>query len=39
MGSPTSEAKRDADEGQYTATISPFEMSKYEITNEQFAIF
>jgi formylglycine-generating enzyme required for sulfatase activity len=39
MGSPTTEAKRDADEGQYTATISAFEMSKYEMTNEQFAIF
>lgn len=39
MGSPTSEVSRDADEAQYSVTLSAFRMSKYEITNAQFATF
>ena len=39
MGSPTSEVSRDADEAQYSVTLSAFRMSKYEITNAQFALF
>jgi formylglycine-generating enzyme len=39
MGSPNDEVSRDADETQYTVTLSAFRMSKYEITNAQFAVF
>ena len=40
MGSPTSEVNHDAiTEIQYQVTLSAFKMSKYEITNTQFAIF
>jgi formylglycine-generating enzyme required for sulfatase activity len=39
MGSPTGEVSRDLDETQYTVTLDAFRISKYEITNAQFAIF
>jgi formylglycine-generating enzyme len=39
MGSPTTEANRDSDETQYQVTLSAFRMSKYEITNAQYAAF
>lgn len=39
MGSPENELDRDPDETQHTVTISSFKMSKYEITNDQFANF
>jgi sulfatase modifying factor 1 len=39
MGSTSGEVSRDPDETQYTVTLSAFRMSKYEITNEQFASF
>ena len=39
MGSSNAELNRDADETQFSVTISAFRMSKYEITNEQFATF
>ena len=39
MGSSNGEVSRDVDETQYTVTLSAFRMSKYEITNAQFAIF
>jgi len=39
MGSPESEVSRISDETQYVVTLSAFRMSKYEITNEQYAAF
>jgi sulfatase modifying factor 1 len=39
MGSPTGEVDRFSDEGQYQVTLSTFRMSKYEITNSQYAAF
>ena len=39
MGSPESEVGRRSDETQYEVTLSAFRMSKYEITNEQYAAF
>ena len=39
MGSPVTEYNRYADETQHHVTITAFQMSKYEITNEQYAKF
>jgi formylglycine-generating enzyme required for sulfatase activity len=39
MGSPTSEPQRFSDEVQHQVTLSAFRMSKYEITNAQYAAF
>ncbi|QQS52452.1 MAG: formylglycine-generating enzyme family protein [Bacteroidota bacterium] len=39
MGSPASEVKQKDDETQHQVTLSTFRMSKYEITNAQFAAF
>lgn len=39
MGSPESEFDRISDETQHAVTLSAFRMSKYEITNEQYAVF
>ncbi len=39
MGSPENEVGRNVDEAQYQVTLSSFRMSKYEITNAQFAAF
>ena len=39
MGSPTSEPTRSSDEAQFQVTLSAFLMSKYEISNAQYAAF
>lgn len=39
MGSPFSETGRDADEQQHKVCVAGFELSKHEITLEQFALF
>jgi formylglycine-generating enzyme required for sulfatase activity len=39
MGSPTNEVDRKSNETQFQVTLSAFRMSKYEITNAQFATF
>jgi len=39
MGSPLTEVNRDSNETQHTVTLSAFRMSKYEITNAQYAAF
>lgn len=39
MGSPLGEVNRSNDENQFNVTLSAFRMSKYEITNAQFAAF
>jgi len=39
MGSPTNEVNRGKDETQHSVTLSAFRMSKYEITNAQYAAF
>ena len=39
MGSPASEVERNDGETQYEVTLSAFRMSKYEITNAQYATF
>ncbi len=39
MGSPESEVSRDANETQHPVTLTAFRMSKYEITNTQYAAF
>lgn len=39
MGSDASETSRAQDEVQHQVTLSSFRMSKYEITNSQFAFF
>ncbi|MFZ4402253.1 MAG: formylglycine-generating enzyme family protein [Bacteroidales bacterium] len=39
MGSPTTEVNHASDETQYQVTLSAFRMSKYEITNAQYAQF
>lgn len=39
MGSPTNEPNRKTDETQHSVTLSSFRMSKYEITNAQYATF
>src|SRR5690606_37542411 len=39
MGSPGTEPGRSNDETQHTVTLSAFKLSKYEITNQQFALF
>lgn len=39
MGSPTSEVNHISDEVEHQVTLSNFRMSKYEITNAQFAFF
>lgn len=39
MGSPTNEVFRNPIEIQHDVTLSAFRMSKYEITNAQYAVF
>ena len=39
MGTPTSEPNHGANETQFQVTLSAFKMSKYEITNAQYAAF
>ena len=39
MGSPVSETWPGSDETQHLVTLSAFKMTKYEITNAQYAIF
>lgn len=39
MGSDTSEVNHGGDEPQFQVTLSAFKMSKYEITNAQYAAF
>ncbi len=39
MGSPSTEVNRSTDETEHQATLSAFKMSKYEITNAQYAAF
>ena len=39
MGSPIGEVDRDPDETQHQVTLSAFRISKYEITNGQYAEF
>lgn len=39
MGSPTTEFNRNSDETPHQVTLSAFRMSKYEITNAQYAVF
>jgi len=39
MGSPTSEVNHGSNETQHQVTLSAFKMSKYEITNAQYAAF
>jgi len=39
MGSPVSELERDLDEVKHQVTLSAFRMSKYEISNVQYATF
>jgi len=39
MGSPATEVDRISDETQHSVTLSAFRMSKYEITNTQYAAF
>jgi formylglycine-generating enzyme required for sulfatase activity len=39
MGSPTTETDRNSDETQHQVNVSAFKMSKYEITNAQYAAF
>ena len=39
MGSPADEPNRGTDETQHQVTLSAFRMSKYEITNAQYAAF
>lgn len=39
MGSPTNEVYRESDETQYSVTLTAFRMSKYQITNAQYAAF
>jgi formylglycine-generating enzyme required for sulfatase activity len=39
MGSPDSEVNRDNNETQHSVTLTAFRMSKYEITNAQYAAF
>lgn len=39
MGSPIIEIGRQSDETQFQVTLTAFRMSKYEITNAEFAVF
>lgn len=39
MGSPENEPDREKDESQHQVTLSKFNISKYEITIEQFKVF
>lgn len=39
MGSPADEVSREVDEVSHSVTLSAFQMSKFEITNQQFADF
>lgn len=39
MGSPEGEVNQEYDESQYQVTLTAFRMSKYEITNAQYAAF
>lgn len=39
MGSPTTEVNHGSDEVEHQVTLSAFRMSKYEITNAQYAAF
>jgi len=39
MGSPTTEVNHESDEVEHQVTLSAFRMSKYEITNAQYAAF
>jgi formylglycine-generating enzyme len=39
MGSPSTEVGRSSVETQYSVTLSAFRMSKYEVTNAQYATF
>ena len=39
MGSPVTEVNRHINETQHSVTLSEFAMSKYEVTNAQFAAF
>jgi len=39
MGSPSGEEFRNRDETQFSVTLGAFRMSKYEITNAEYAVF
>jgi formylglycine-generating enzyme len=39
MGTPTTEPERGSDERQHTVTLSPYKLSKYEVTFEQYDAF
>ena len=39
MGSPVTEVNRNTDETQFAVTLSAFRMSKYDVTNSQYAAF
>ncbi|MFZ4413382.1 MAG: SUMF1/EgtB/PvdO family nonheme iron enzyme [Bacteroidales bacterium] len=39
MGSPVTEVSRGSDEEEYQVTLSAFRMSKFQITNAQYAAF
>ncbi len=39
MGSPENEIGRDVDEKQHKVTLSPFKMSRYEVTYDQYMAF
>lgn len=39
MGTPTTEAERGSDERQHKVTLSPFSLSKYEVTFDQYDAF
>ncbi|MBK8808206.1 MAG: formylglycine-generating enzyme family protein [Bacteroidales bacterium] len=39
MGSPSTEVNRMTNETQYSVTLSAFRISKYEVTNAQYAAF
>jgi len=39
MGSPLTEADRKGDEPEHEVTVASFRMSKYEVTNSEFAVF
>lgn len=39
MGSPVTESQRNVNETEHLVTLSAFKMSKFEVTNTQFAKF
>ena len=39
IGSPVTEVNRNTDETQFAVTLSAFRMSKYDVTNSQYAAF